>query len=83
MHLAARITRGSSHDGPGEFIQTNLVGTLCCCWTARAYFQNLECKSKDRFRFHHISRTDEVYGDVAHPRRAGRGTYRCSPEDDL
>ena len=52
-----------SIDGPGEFIQTNIVGTYNLLEAARAYWQTLDECGKAAFRFHHIS-TDEVYGDL-------------------
>ncbi|WP_029935197.1 dTDP-glucose 4,6-dehydratase [Thiomicrospira pelophila] len=66
MHLAAESHVDRSIDGPGEFIQTNIVGTYTLLEQARAYWDQLEGDKKTNFRFHHIS-TDEVYGDLPHP----------------
>ena len=66
MHLAAESHVDRSIDGPGEFIQTNVVGTYVLLEQARAYYAGLENDKKAGFRFHHIS-TDEVYGDLPHP----------------
>jgi len=66
MHLAAESHVDRSIDGPGEFIQTNIVGTYTLLEQARAYWTNLPAGKKENFRFHHIS-TDEVYGDLPHP----------------
>lgn len=66
MHLAAESHVDRSIDGPGEFIQTNIVGTYTLLEQARAYWHKLESVKKAEFRFHHIS-TDEVYGDLPHP----------------
>jgi dTDP-glucose 4,6-dehydratase len=66
MHLAAESHVDRSIDGPGEFIQTNIVGTYTLLDQARAYWNALEGDKKANFRFHHIS-TDEVYGDLPHP----------------
>ncbi|RAJ93640.1 dTDP-glucose 4,6-dehydratase [Aliidiomarina maris] len=66
MHLAAESHVDRSIDGPGEFIQTNIVGTYTLLEQARAYWQQLDSKRHASFRFHHIS-TDEVYGDLPHP----------------
>lgn len=63
MHLAAESHVDRSIDGPGTFIQTNVVGTFTLLEAARSYWQQLDSESKDSFRFHHIS-TDEVYGDL-------------------
>ena len=66
MHLAAESHVDRSIDGPGEFIQTNIVGTYNLLEQARAYWVQLAADKKAAFRFHHIS-TDEVYGDLPHP----------------
>ena len=66
MHLAAESHVDRSIDGPGEFIQTNIIGTYNLLEQARAYWTQLESDKKKGFRFHHIS-TDEVYGDLPHP----------------
>mgnify|MGYP000539543816 FL=1 len=63
MHLAAESHVDRSIDGPGEFIQTNVVGTYTLLEAARSFFVNLSDDKKALFRFHHIS-TDEVYGDL-------------------
>ncbi|WP_062566057.1 dTDP-glucose 4,6-dehydratase [Pseudoalteromonas shioyasakiensis] len=63
MHLAAESHVDRSIDGPGEFIQTNVVGTYELLEAARTYYASLNDEKKTVFRFHHIS-TDEVYGDL-------------------
>lgn len=63
MHLAAESHVDRSIDGPGEFIQTNIVGTYELLEAARSYYTTLVDDKKVGFRFHHIS-TDEVYGDL-------------------
>lgn len=63
MHLAAESHVDRSIDGPGEFIQTNVLGTYNLLECSRAYWSSLSGEAKSRFRFHHIS-TDEVYGDL-------------------
>jgi dTDP-glucose 4,6-dehydratase len=63
MHLAAESHVDRSIDGPGEFIETNIVGTFRLLQAALGYWQGLESEKKARFRFHHIS-TDEVFGDL-------------------
>ena len=63
IHLAAESHVDRSIDGPGEFIQTNIVGTYVLLEKARDYWSNLDSDKKDNFRFHHVS-TDEVYGDL-------------------
>ena len=63
MHLAAESHVDRSIDGPADFIQTNIVGTLNILEVARNYWNKLEEDRKASFRFHHVS-TDEVYGDL-------------------
>ena len=63
MHLAAESHVDRSIDGPGEFIQTNIVGTYVLLEEARSYWSTLADSKKNAFRFHHVS-TDEVYGDL-------------------
>jgi dTDP-glucose 4,6-dehydratase len=63
MHLAAESHVDRSIDGPGEFIETNVVGTYILLEAARRYYLSLIDNKKANFRFHHIS-TDEVYGDL-------------------
>jgi dTDP-glucose 4,6-dehydratase len=63
MHLAAESHVDRSIDGPGEFVQTNVVGTFILLQTALAYWRGLTGERRDAFRFHHIS-TDEVFGTL-------------------
>lgn len=63
MHLAAESHVDRSIDGPGAFIETNIVGAFSLLQEARRYFDALGGAEKDRFRFHHVS-TDEVYGTL-------------------
>ena len=63
MHLAAESHVDRSIDGPGAFIQTNIVGTYTLLQAALGYWRRLTADAKERFRFHHIS-TDEVFGSL-------------------
>ena len=63
MHLAAESHVDRSIDGPGEFIQTNIVGTFSLLQAALEYWRGLGEAKKETFRFHHIS-TDEVFGSL-------------------
>ncbi|OUR71057.1 dTDP-glucose 4,6-dehydratase [Methylophaga sp. 41_12_T18] len=63
MHLAAESHVDRSIDGPGEFIQTNVVGTYTLLESTRKYWLALDKEQAEKFRFHHIS-TDEVYGTL-------------------
>jgi dTDP-glucose 4,6-dehydratase len=63
MHLAAESHVDRSIDGPGAFIETNIVGTFQLLQAARIYRDSLHAARQSAFRFHHIS-TDEVFGDL-------------------
>ena len=61
MHLAAESHVDRSIDGPGTFIETNVMGTFQMLEAARAYW--MAAGKPESFRFHHIS-TDEVFGSL-------------------
>lgn len=61
MHLAAESHVDRSIDGPGTFIDTNVMGTFHLLEAARSYWETSGRPSG--FRFHHIS-TDEVFGSL-------------------
>ena len=61
LHLAAESHVDRSIVGPGEFIQTNIVGTYNLLECAREYYNQLA--DKTQFKFVHIS-TDEVFGSL-------------------
>lgn len=61
MHLAAESHVDRSIDGPGLFIETNVMGTYTLLQAAYQYWKALPENKKNQFRFHHIS-TDEVFG---------------------
>src|SRR5690606_38742283 len=63
MHLAAESHVDRSIDGPGAFIETNIVGTFRLLNAALTYWRELSEPRKSAFRFHHVS-TDEVFGDL-------------------
>lgn len=63
MHLAAESHVDRSIDGPGDFMQTNIIGSFNLLQAARGHFETLSGVARDAFRFQHIS-TDEVYGDL-------------------
>jgi dTDP-glucose 4,6-dehydratase len=63
MHLAAESHVDRSIDGPGDFIETNIVGTFTLLQEALRHFRGLDEAGRERFRFHHIS-TDEVFGSL-------------------
>ena len=61
IHLAAESHVDRSIDGPGAFIQTNVVGTFTLLQAALGHWRALTDDRAETFRFHHVS-TDEVYG---------------------
>ncbi|HJQ21037.1 MAG TPA: dTDP-glucose 4,6-dehydratase [Gemmatimonadaceae bacterium] len=63
IHLAAESHVDRSIDGPGEFIQTNVVGTFTLLQAARRYHASLSPDERTAFRFIHVS-TDEVFGSL-------------------
>jgi dTDP-glucose 4,6-dehydratase len=63
VHFAAESHVDRSIQGPGEFIQTNMVGTFCLLEEARGYWSALQGGEREAFRFLHVS-TDEVYGSL-------------------
>ncbi|GAB3343192.1 dTDP-glucose 4,6-dehydratase [Marilutibacter aestuarii] len=63
VNFAAESHVDRSIDGPGAFVQTNVVGTLALLECARDYWKGLEGARRDGFRFLHVS-TDEVYGSL-------------------
>lgn len=63
INFAAESHVDRSIDGPAEFVQTNVVGTLGLLECARDYWRSLDHESRDSFRFLHVS-TDEVYGSL-------------------
>ncbi len=63
LNFAAESHVDRSINGPGDFIQTNIVGTFCLLEAVRCYWQNLSSEHKNAFRFLQVS-TDEVYGSL-------------------
>ena len=61
MHLAAESHVDRSIDGPGDFVETNVMGTFNLLEAARAFWAG--AGRPDGFRFHHVS-TDEVFGSL-------------------
>ena len=64
VHFAAESHVDRSIRGPGEFIQTNVVGTFTLLEAAKSYWQKARIFNNNQCRFHHIS-TDEVYGSLS------------------
>ncbi|SIP88311.1 dTDP-glucose 4,6-dehydratase [Solilutibacter tolerans] len=63
INFAAESHVDRSIDGPAEFVQTNVVGTLGLLEAVRDYWKSLQGSAADDFRFLHVS-TDEVYGSL-------------------
>jgi dTDP-glucose 4,6-dehydratase len=63
LNFAAESHVDRSIHGPGDFIETNVVGTFNLLESVRAYWQELPAAEKQAFRFLHVS-TDEVYGTL-------------------
>jgi dTDP-glucose 4,6-dehydratase len=71
VNFAAESHVDRSIHGPGDFIQTNIVGTFHLLESVRGYWGGLPQENLDRgvaptkngFRFLHVS-TDEVYGSL-------------------
>ena len=64
VHFAAESHVDRSIHGPGEFVQTNVVGTFNLLEAARGWLADATPQERQRFRFLHVS-TDEVYGSLA------------------
>jgi dTDP-glucose 4,6-dehydratase len=78
INFAAESHVDRSIHGPGEFIQTNIVGTFNLLESVRAYWSGLEGAARDDFRLLHVS-TDEVYGSLAKDDPAFTETHRYEP----
>ncbi|KAA1184420.1 dTDP-glucose 4,6-dehydratase [Rhizobium tropici] len=63
LNFAAESHVDRSIHGPGDFIQTNIVGTFNLLESVRGYWSGLPDGEKQGFRFLHVS-TDEVYGTL-------------------
>jgi dTDP-glucose 4,6-dehydratase len=94
LNFAAESHVDRSIHGPGDFIETNIVGTFRLLESVRGYWGTLPVKAvSDReqapsrsetaptrkdFRFLHVS-TDEVYGSLAKDDPAFAETHRYEP----
>jgi dTDP-glucose 4,6-dehydratase len=52
-----------SIDGPGAFLESNVLGTFHLLQAVRTHWEGLPPQRRERFRLHHIS-TDEVFGSL-------------------
>lgn len=78
INLAAESHVDRSIHGPGDFIQTNILGTFHLLEAVRAYWNELESIAKLNFRFLHVS-TDEVYGSLTRNEPAFTEEHRYEP----
>lgn len=78
INFAAESHVDRSISGPGEFIQTNVVGTFNLLEAVRGYWNELAAEPKAAFRFLHVS-TDEVYGSLAADEPAFAETHTYEP----
>lgn len=63
VHFAAESHVDRSILGPGQFIQTNIVGTFTLLDAAKKYWSDSKGLNSGDYHFHHIS-TDEVFGTL-------------------
>lgn len=78
VNFAAESHVDRSIHGPGDFIETNIVGTFRLLESVRGYWAALPTAEKEAFRFLHVS-TDEVYGSLAKDEPAFAETHRYEP----
>ena len=78
INFAAESHVDRSIHGPGEFIETNIVGTFRLLEAVRGYWVDMPVADKNAFRFLHVS-TDEVYGSLAKADPAFTETHRYEP----
>lgn len=78
INFAAESHVDRSIHGPGEFIQTNIVGTYQLLESVRMYWMNMHALEKSSFRFLHVS-TDEVYGSLTPTAPAFTESHRYEP----
>ena len=78
INFAAESHVDRSIHGPGDFIQTNIVGTFNLLEAVRCYWSRLAAPEKAAFKFLHVS-TDEVYGSLAKDDSAFAETNRYEP----
>jgi dTDP-glucose 4,6-dehydratase len=78
VNFAAESHVDRSIHGPGDFIQTNIIGTFHLLEAVRGYWGALPSEAKAAFRFLHVS-TDEVYGSLGPGDAAFTETHRYEP----
>lgn len=78
VNFAAESHVDRSIHGPGDFVQTNIVGTFHLLEAVRGYWDGLPSEAKAAFRFLHVS-TDEVYGSLGPGDAAFTEAHRYEP----
>jgi dTDP-glucose 4,6-dehydratase len=78
INFAAESHVDRSIHGPGEFIQTNIVGIFHLLESLLAYWNTLNGEAKENFRFLQVS-TDEVYGSLTKDAQAFTEMSRYEP----
>ena len=78
LNFAAESHVDRSIHGPGEFINTNVLGTFRLLEAVRGYWSTLSENDKTTFRFLHVS-TDEVYGSLSPTDPPFAETHRYEP----
>ena len=78
LNFAAESHVDRSIHGPGEFIETNVVGTFRLLESVRGHWSALPEAEQAAFRFLHVS-TDEVYGSLAKEDPAFTEHHRYEP----
>jgi dTDP-glucose 4,6-dehydratase len=78
INFAAESHVDRSIHGPGDFVQTNIVGTFHLLEAIRGYWSGLQDEAKAGFRFLHVS-TDEVYGSLGPDDAAFTEAHRYEP----
>ena len=77
INLAAESHVDRSIDGPGPFVDSNVVGVYVLLQAALEHWRGLSGEAAARFRFHQVS-TDEVFGSLG-PMGAFDETTRYDP----
>ena len=78
VNFAAESHVDRSIHGPGDFIQTNIVGTFHLLESVRAHWVHMDAASRAEFRVLHVS-TDEVYGSLPAGAPAFTESHRVEP----
>ena len=78
IHLAAESHVDRSIDNPGNFIDSNVIGTFNLLEAVRKYWKNLNPKRRNLFRLYHIS-TDEVFGSLSYNDEPFKESTNYSP----